>query len=189
MSKLLLLVVLILQPSITLSAEFLAGTARADITPPVGGLMYGYGARGANVSTGVHDPLYAKAIVLDDGTTKLAIVALDLGSISAENTANVKERVKSATGIENVLLVASHTHSAPRATKNFSSAEASWVSQANQKIADAIITAAGNLQPARIGVGWGEAKEPFTSAPFCYFLFAAVVPPTPRHPPMEEPSE
>ena len=113
MSKLLLLVALILQPSIALSAEFLAGTAKVDITPPVGGLMYGYGARGANVSTGVHDPLYAKAIVLDDGTTKLAIVALDLGSISALNTANVKQRVKSATGIENVLLVASHTHSAP----------------------------------------------------------------------------
>ena len=86
MSKFLLLVALILQPSISLSAEFLAGTAKADITPPVGGLMYGYGARGTNVSTGVHDPLYAKAIVLDDGTTKLTIVALDLGSISGEES-------------------------------------------------------------------------------------------------------
>ncbi len=78
MSKLLLLLVLVVHPSIAFSAELLAGTAKADVTPPVGGPMYGYGARGANVSTGVHDPLYAKAIVFDDGTTKLAIASLDL---------------------------------------------------------------------------------------------------------------
>ena len=48
----------------------------SDVTPPVGGHMYGYGARGSNVSEGVHDPLYAKALVLSDGTTKLAIVTL-----------------------------------------------------------------------------------------------------------------
>ncbi len=159
MSRVLLLLVLTLHPSVAFSAQLLAGTAKADVTPPVGGPMYGYGARGTNVSTGVHDPLYARAIVLDDGTTKLAIVTLDLGAISAQSTANIKQKVKSASGIENVLLAASHTHSAPRATKNFPSAEAPWIREADQLIADAIIEAAGNLQPARIGVGWGEAKE------------------------------
>jgi len=44
------------------SAELRAGAAVADITPPVGSAMYGYGARGANVSEGVHDPLFAKAL-------------------------------------------------------------------------------------------------------------------------------
>ena len=39
------------------------------------------GARGTNVSKGVHDPLYGKALVLDDGETKLAVVTLDLGGI------------------------------------------------------------------------------------------------------------
>jgi len=52
-------------------ADLQAGAARADVTPPVGGLMYGYGARGTNVSTGVHDPLYAKALVLSDGDEKI----------------------------------------------------------------------------------------------------------------------
>ena len=159
MSRIMLLLVLVLHPSIAVSAELLAGTAKADVTPPVGGTMYGYGARGANVSTGVHDPLYAKAIVLDDGTTKLAIVTLDLGAISAENTAIIREKVESAIALEHVLLVATHTHSSPRAVKDFPSTEASWVQEANQKIADAIVEAAGNLQPARVGVGWGEAKE------------------------------
>jgi len=158
--KLCLLAVLsVIDPSISAAAELRAGTARVDVTPPVGGPMYGYGARGANVSTGVHDPLYAKAIVVDDGETQLAIVSLDLGGISADSTTTIREKVASATSIEHVLLVASHTHSAPRATSNFPSKEAPWIDEANEKIADAIIEAAGNLQPARIGVGWGEAKE------------------------------
>ncbi len=45
----------------TATAELLAGAARRDVTPPTGGALYGYGARGSNVSTGVHDPLFAKA--------------------------------------------------------------------------------------------------------------------------------
>ena len=154
MSRVLLLLVLTLHPSVASAVELLAGTAKADVTPPLGGPMYGYGARGTNVSTGVHDPLYAKAIVLDDGTTKLAIVTLDLGAISAESTANIKEKMKSASGIENVLLVASHTHSSPRATNNFPSADAPWVREAEEKIAGAIIAAALDLQPAPIWVGW-----------------------------------
>ena len=75
-----LLVLFAPQPA---GAQLSAGVARADVTPPLGGPMYGYGARGTNVSEGVHDPLYAKAIVLSDQSQKLAIVTLDLGSISA----------------------------------------------------------------------------------------------------------
>ena len=60
-------------------AELLAGTARADITPPTGGAMYGYGARGENVSTGVHDALFAKALVLDVHQLRLAQPRLVIG--------------------------------------------------------------------------------------------------------------
>ena len=52
-------------------AQLSAGVARADLTPPIGGPMYGYGARGSNVSQGVHDALYGKVIVLNDQREKL----------------------------------------------------------------------------------------------------------------------
>ena len=42
-----------------------AGAAVADITPPVGGLMDGYGGR-FEASKGVHDPLMARVLVLDN---------------------------------------------------------------------------------------------------------------------------
>jgi len=55
----------------------LAGAATADITPEPGGLMDGYGGR-MQGSQGVHDPLFARAVVLEDGDTVCAIVVCDL---------------------------------------------------------------------------------------------------------------
>jgi hypothetical protein len=43
--------------------------------------MYGYGACGTNVSKDVHDRLFAGALVLNDGSKKLAIVTMDMGQI------------------------------------------------------------------------------------------------------------
>lgn len=150
------LILAVAQPAF---AELKAGAAKADITPPIGGTMYGYGARGKNVSEGVHDRLYAKALVLDDGSTKLAVATLDMGSCNHENTANIKEIVKEKTGIENVLCVVSHSHSTPAGSLSFPSKEKPWIRDAERKIAGAIVEAAGNLVPARIGVGCGEVPE------------------------------
>lgn len=140
-------------------SELRAGVAKAEVTPPIGGPMYGYGARGSNVSQGVHDPLYAKVLILDDGTAKLAIVTLDLGAFSRENTDNVRAIVAKKTDITNILCLASHTHSAPRATDDFPSKEEPWIREAEQKIADAIIEAASKLAPVSLSVGWGEVRE------------------------------
>ncbi len=70
---------LVLLTAAPVGAELRVGVAKADVTPPPGVRMYGYGARGENVSTGVHDPLYAKAIVLGDGQRTAAWVTMDLG--------------------------------------------------------------------------------------------------------------
>ena len=150
------LILTVAQPAL---AELKAGVAKEDITPPIGGMMYGYGARGRNVSEGVHDRLHAKALVVDDGETKLAIATLDMGSCTHENAANIKEIVKEKTGIENVLCVVSHSHSTPLGSSKFPSKEKPWIRDAERKIAEAIVEAARNLVPARIGVGWGEVRE------------------------------
>ncbi len=141
------------------AADLRVGVAKSNITPPLGGSMYGYGARGSNVSSGVHDPLFAKAIVFSDGTQKLAMVTLDLGSMPRENAANIRKLVQQATDIDTVLLVASHTHSAPSFVAGFPSGDAPYISEMESKIAEAIAAANDRLEPARIGVGWGRAAE------------------------------
>src|SRR6476646_3837494 len=45
-----------------------AGVGRAEISPPVGTPLGGYGERHGKPSTGLHDPLFAKALALDDGS-------------------------------------------------------------------------------------------------------------------------
>ncbi len=156
----LMLAVAICGVTITTQADQLhVGVAKQNITPPLGGSMYGYGARGKNVSVGVHDPLFAKAIVLSDGERKLAIVTLDLGSMPQDSTLRIRKLVQQATEIETILLVASHTHSAPSFVADFPSKQSPYIDEVERKIAESIAAANDHLQPAKIGVGWGMAAE------------------------------
>ncbi len=91
-----------------------AGAASVVITPPVGTPMEGYGAR-ADVSQGVHDDLHARALVLDDGETAVAIVACDLLGVDRRLVARARQLAGDATGIapERILIAATHTHAGP----------------------------------------------------------------------------
>ncbi len=141
------------------TAQLRAAAVAVEITPPAGSLLYGYGARGTNRSRGVHDPLYARALVLDAGGETAALVTLDLGSIRKENTLPIRQMVQEVAGFDHVLLNASHTHSAPLFETDFPDAEGPWVRELEQKIADVILEAHALLRPARAAVGWGRASE------------------------------
>jgi len=88
-----------------------AGAARADITPEVEVLNWvtgkPYGA--------VLDPLAVHALVLDDGSSKAALIRWDLVDVSESARDEVRQAVGTALGMpgENILVHASHTHSAP----------------------------------------------------------------------------
>ena len=90
-----------------------AGVATIEITPPVGVKLWGYQLR-KDPSTGVLDPLYAKAVVFDDGETRAALVSLDLGRTPPdEYISRIRNMVKEKFQIEQTLLAATHTHSGP----------------------------------------------------------------------------
>ena len=137
-------------------AELRVGVAKADVTPPPGVRMYGYGARGEHVSTGVHDPLYAKAIVLTDGQRTAAWVTMDLGYADKPLTRDIRAAVSAALGFDDVFLTSSHTHSGPTFVPDFPSAANPWIQELRRKVTAAIVEAHGALQPARLGVGWGR---------------------------------
>jgi hypothetical protein len=144
-------------------AELRAGIAKADVTPPLGGHMYGYGDRGDNVSSGVHDRLWAKALVLAAGSGaeagEIAIVTLDLGAFEKDRARRVKEAVRAASGIEHLFLVASHTHSAPVLELEFPTAQSPYHLDAERRIAGAVAEARAAMRPARLAVGWGKVEE------------------------------
>ena len=74
--QLTLLLLLVLPWPAVNAAPFQAGLATTDITPPVGWRMSGYFYE--RLSTGIHDPLQAKAIVLRHGDDRAALVFCDL---------------------------------------------------------------------------------------------------------------
>jgi len=93
-----------------LASALEAGAAKTDITAPVGTPLSGYGARMGRDSTGVHDPIWSRALYLDDGQTRLFWVSVDLVAINPELRARVLELAPAAVPRENILLTATHTH-------------------------------------------------------------------------------
>ena len=97
------------------SGNLRAGAARVEITPPAGEFPFPLVFSGGIMPqyVGVHDPLYARALVLDDGATQVALVIVDVTEIP--KSAEFRRTVAQAVGIAeaNLILAASHTHSEP----------------------------------------------------------------------------
>lgn len=91
-------------------ASLHAGYADVDIAPPLGVFMPGYFAD--RRAEGVLDPLRAKALVLSQGETQLAIVAVDLLWVPRDLVLQIGEAVQKKAGIEPhaLFLHATHTH-------------------------------------------------------------------------------
>jgi neutral ceramidase len=94
-------------------AEFRAGVAKVVITPPVGVNMAGY--YNYRACEGVLDDIHARALVLDDGATRVGLVTLDLIGTPRELVEAVRAEVEK-TGVMaggHVMISATHAHTGP----------------------------------------------------------------------------
>jgi neutral ceramidase len=92
---------------------FRVGAAQVAISPPPGTPMAGYYA--TRLSTGVHDDLHAKAVVIASGDQRVALVACDLVGIPPAVVEEARAMIQSTTGIlgGNVMISATHSHTGP----------------------------------------------------------------------------
>jgi hypothetical protein len=128
-----------------------AGAAATDITPKVFPLNMP-GGFSANMAESAHDPLQSRAMVLDDGTTTLAMVVVDNLGAGPDVLDEAKDIASKKTGIpvEKMLISSTHSHSAaPLNTR--SEPAAAYRKLFVEGVADSIIKAHAALRPAAIG--------------------------------------
>jgi hypothetical protein len=138
---------------------FRAGAATVDASPPKLPVIVNGGFL-EKLAHEVNDPVQARALVLDDGATRLALVVVDSCMMPRELLDEAKRLASSRTGIppQRMLISATHTHSAPSAMDALgSSPDPEYVQFLPGRIAEAIVQAHGQLQPARIG--WSSVDD------------------------------
>jgi neutral ceramidase len=132
---------------------FKASAAQVDLNPPVGSWMTGFAAR-IYPTTGLHDPIMAHAVLLDDGRTRFALVTCDLIGFTPAAIADMRHRIARKTSIPavNVLISCTHTHSGP-ASMPFRGVmghiDAEWLAEAQHKTVDMVAGLPAGLQPAQ----------------------------------------
>lgn len=145
--------------AITLRAEFQAGAAVIDVTPPKlpvlvnGGMLSRYADK---INTRVN----ARAVVVADGKIEVAIVVVDSCMMSREVLDEAKAMAAKATGIplDRMLISATHTHTAPSSMGCLGTdADPAYVPFLKEKLVEAIVAAKARLEPARIGYGKADA--------------------------------
>lgn len=137
-------------PTITKTLQ--AGAASIEITPPLGEMVVGGFI--PFPADRIHDPLFAKCIVLDDGKHRIAIVICDNLGIRREEFDAARKIIAKDTKIQpdQILMAATHTHSATRGQSD------KYRPLLIKGIADAVHQAVANMEPAQIG--WGSVDEP-----------------------------
>ncbi len=141
-----------------------AGFEKIRITPPAGVPLAGFAAR-QEVSKGVHDDLFVRALVLDDGARPVAILSVDVLALPAEFVDRARRSIAAKTGIEPtaVLIACTHTHAAPVTIRTFfnpeESVDAAYMDSLAAALEAAVAAAFAQRAPARAGVGVGGIAD------------------------------
>ncbi len=129
-----------------------AGAATSNITPWLGVTMPG--SFHPRYGEDVHDELLAKALVIDNGDVRIAMVTCDLIAIPEAIANAVKARIEERCGIspECVMVNATHTHSGAGVSNLLGMGEdEGYTTWLPLKVADAVELAVKRMQPARAG--------------------------------------
>lgn len=134
-------------------AKIYAGIEQTNITPPVGGKTTGYSS--AEPAVAIHDPLYAKVLVLNSATQSIAIVIWDLCVFGSPWLHEQMESI----GIDHLVILNTHTHAGANLNQqDFPSSEKPWRKTVEERVFQAIQTAQKNMFPAYFSVNQGNIQ-------------------------------
>jgi hypothetical protein len=149
------------------------GTACVDVSPTVTPFQLRSGK-----SSFVHDPLHVRAVAFECGEGRAVICLIDAIGIGREMSDLAKSRAAGKTGwkTQDMLICATHTHSAPKGGEGMPGREA-YEKLKYEKLEEAIVQAIQSMEPAR--VGFSSEDEPSEVRNRRWFLQPGTMPPNP----------
>ncbi|MEW6306985.1 MAG: LamG-like jellyroll fold domain-containing protein [Verrucomicrobiota bacterium] len=154
------LALVVLSPCLVHAAGLRAGAFAIDISPTNFPVIVN-GSFVERTTDKVFDPIHARCLVLDDGTTRLATVVVDSCMVPRELLDEAKALAAKRTGIptDRMLISSTHTHSAPSSMACLGSGvDPRYPALLKGRLVEGIAEAMARLQPAR--AGWAAAKAP-----------------------------
>jgi neutral ceramidase len=136
-----------------------AGAARIDITPERPVTLSGYASR-KGLSTGVHDPLSARALAFEAGGKRLVLVSTDIIGFYGGTDEFLRSALLKEFNLQpgELFLAAIHTHAAPTPTLDRERGHANnveYMEDLKGKLVEVVRRALGGMQPASLGLGVG----------------------------------
>jgi len=150
--------------------RFRAGAASAEVSPEPGLFIAG-DARNRRFA-GVHDPLFAKAVVLHDGATAVAVVTVDNIGLTRPDIETIRQRAATAAGLpgltaDRIVVSSTHTHSGPDVVGLWgehelaSGRDEAYMQHLVATAAAQVTAAAAALRPATLRVASGVHELPW----------------------------
>ena len=155
------------------SGQLRVGTSCVDVSPTVTPFQLRSGK-----SSFVHDPLHVRAVAFECGEGRAVICLIDAIGIGREMSDIAKSRASEKTGwkAEDMLICATHTHTAPKGGEGMPGREA-YEKLKYEKLEEAIVQAIQSMEPAR--VGFSSEDEPSEVRNRRWFLQPGTMPPNP----------
>ncbi|HEU0038670.1 MAG TPA: neutral/alkaline non-lysosomal ceramidase N-terminal domain-containing protein, partial [Verrucomicrobiae bacterium] len=145
----------------SLATELRAGLAGIDITPTTPVMLAGYSSR-KELSQGVHDPLFARAVAFEQHQQRLVLVAVDNCGFYNSTAEPLRRAVLTASGLKpsELFLCATHTHSAPALgldSQKSHSNNVQYTQWLQGKLVNVVLQALQHLGPIEVGTGSGSS--------------------------------
>lgn len=138
-----------------------AGVCETNITPPLGIWMSGYGLRPTGAIR-IHDELYARVLVLDDGRQRIVLVSADIIAFAPDSVQRIREQIASKLNMapSAIMLHATHTHGGPNVGiyRCMGERDAGYLDILERKIIGATVQASQEMHPAHFTYGETNAQ-------------------------------
>ena len=114
------------------------------------------GFSNSRAANGIHDDLWARTMVIDDGTTRIAIVAIDAIGYFNDDVIDIRSRIPKEVGITYAIIASNHDHEAPDLMGIWgespfkSGVNKAYMEFVKNQVVKSIVTAVGKMRPARL---------------------------------------